>query len=258
MRPRAAKRTSSRRGEATSDATSEGACEALAGANADVGGVEDAPRPVRGGDARPAALLSPRSSARRSVEYAADVSSRSLDGCDALAGGAAPSRRLNPRSPADALREGTKRSEYTVSVFATRGAASESSSEPPRGGPRARPDTSDIPAEARGRNDAPPGKTTLPRGAITFSEASETPPPSLTRGETAPSAEPPHDAPPRGVRDATEPGAEECARANERARSHGRGARATSTGRDARRGSISRVVANRRKRVFVFAFKESA
>jgi hypothetical protein len=34
-----------------------GACEALAGANADVGGVEDAPRPVRGGDARPAALL---------------------------------------------------------------------------------------------------------------------------------------------------------------------------------------------------------
>ena len=41
--------------------------------------------------------------------------SRSEDGCAALAGGSPLSSRLNPCSPADALREGTNRSEYTVS-----------------------------------------------------------------------------------------------------------------------------------------------
>lgn len=43
--------------------------------------------------------------------------SRSDDGCAALTGGTAASSRLNSRSPADAVRDGTKRSEYTVSFF---------------------------------------------------------------------------------------------------------------------------------------------
>ena len=43
--------------------------------------------------------------------------SRSDDGCAALTGGTAASRRLNSRRPADAVRDGTKRSEYTVSFF---------------------------------------------------------------------------------------------------------------------------------------------
>ena len=43
--------------------------------------------------------------------------SRSDDGCAALAGGTAASGKLNSRSPADAVLEGTKRSEYTVSFF---------------------------------------------------------------------------------------------------------------------------------------------
>ena len=43
--------------------------------------------------------------------------SRSDDGCAALTGGTAASSKLNSRSPADAVLEGTKRSEYTVSFF---------------------------------------------------------------------------------------------------------------------------------------------
>ena len=43
--------------------------------------------------------------------------SRSDDGCAALTGGTAASSKLNSRSPADAVLEGTKRSEYKVSFF---------------------------------------------------------------------------------------------------------------------------------------------
>ena len=45
------------------------------------------------------------------------LTSRSDDGCAALTGGTAASSKLNSRSPADAVLEGTKRSEYTVSLF---------------------------------------------------------------------------------------------------------------------------------------------
>jgi hypothetical protein len=50
---------------------------------------------------------------RSRVEYAADVSSRSLDGCEVLAVGGSESSRLKPLRPADADRDGTKRSLYT-------------------------------------------------------------------------------------------------------------------------------------------------
>ena len=54
-------------------------------------------------------------SRRRTFGRVGGRTSRSDDGCAALAGGSPPSSRLNPCSPADALREGTNRSEYTVS-----------------------------------------------------------------------------------------------------------------------------------------------
>ena len=54
-------------------------------------------------------------SRRRTLGRVGGRTSRSDDGCAALAGGSPPSSRLNPCSPADALREGTNRSEYTVS-----------------------------------------------------------------------------------------------------------------------------------------------
>ena len=53
-------------------------------------------------------------SRRRTFGRVGGRTSRSDDGCAALAGGSPPSSRLNPCSPADA-REGTNRSEYTVS-----------------------------------------------------------------------------------------------------------------------------------------------
>lgn len=45
------------------------------------------------------------------------LTSRSEGGCEVLAGGCALSRRLNPCRPAEAERDGTNRSEYTVSRF---------------------------------------------------------------------------------------------------------------------------------------------
>ena len=65
------------------------------------------------GDTPTSTAASPSSSVRSRVEYAADVSKRSLDGCELLAVGGSESNRLNPLRPADADRDGTKRSLYT-------------------------------------------------------------------------------------------------------------------------------------------------
>jgi hypothetical protein len=66
------------------------------------------------GETPTGAAASPSSSVRSRVEYAADVSSRSLDGCEVqLVVGGSESSRLNPLRPADADRDGTKRSLYT-------------------------------------------------------------------------------------------------------------------------------------------------
>lgn len=70
--------------------------------------------PGRGGGR--AATRERRGSAR-AEEFRRCRTSRSDDGCAALTGGTAASSKLNSRSPADAVLEGTKRSEYTVSLF---------------------------------------------------------------------------------------------------------------------------------------------
>ena len=58
-----------------------------------------------------------RDAGARAEEFRRCRTSRSDDGCAALTGGTAASSKLNSRSPADAVLEGTKRSEYTVSLF---------------------------------------------------------------------------------------------------------------------------------------------
>lgn len=58
-----------------------------------------------------------RCGSARAEEFRRCRTSRSDDGCAALTGGTAASSKLNSRSPADAVLEGTKRSEYTVSFF---------------------------------------------------------------------------------------------------------------------------------------------
>ena len=58
-----------------------------------------------------------RRGSARAEEFRRCRTSRSDDGCAALTGGTAASSKLNSRSPADAVLEGTKRSEYTVSLF---------------------------------------------------------------------------------------------------------------------------------------------
>jgi hypothetical protein len=80
-------------------------CGTTAGRSPPLRGDERASRPcaeARGGDAS---------------GVASSRTSRSDDGCAALTGGTSASSKLNSRSPADAVLEGTKRSEYTVSFF---------------------------------------------------------------------------------------------------------------------------------------------